>query len=257
MAEQNKKNQRPDAVPASLSVGSVEPKYKKGDHVWAKQPKELAGRTGYVMAVDTYRMMYEVTFGTEIWKMLEDDIELVDPATEEARQTVFERKDDADQPLLISPSPVFVSAYDIAHYDGPETEPDNAGRMTITALHGETPKGYRCPDIEAFYMWEPNGPGKGFTQSLTCRFHGSEPHFNHMLRFMCRRKAEYVILLPRPKKPFLFVGGSMTDIEIEGRSVEHQTFVMKYGCCIEPLPYYDGPLDIEDCTEPELMKKIY
>ena len=154
-------------------------------------------------------------------------------------------------------SPVFVSAYDIAHYDGPETEPDNAGLMTITALHGETPKGYRCPDIVSFYMWEPNGPGKGFTQSLICRFHGSEPHFNHMLRFMCSRKAEYVILLPRPKKPFLFVGGSMTDIEIERRSVEHQTFVMKYGCCIEPLPYYDGPLDIEYCTEPELMKKIY
>lgn len=72
-------------------------------------------------------------------------------------------------------SPVFVSTYDIAHYDGPETEPDNAGLMTITALHGETPKGYRCPDIVAFYMWEPNGPGKGFAQSLICRFHGTEP----------------------------------------------------------------------------------
>lgn len=99
MTEQNEKNQRPDAVPASLSVGAVEPKYKKGDHVWAKQPKELAGRTGYVMAVDTYRMVYVVTFGTEVWKMLEDDLELVDPATEEALQTVFECEDDADQPL--------------------------------------------------------------------------------------------------------------------------------------------------------------
>ena len=44
MTEQNKDNQRPDAVPASLSVDAVETKYKKGDHVWAKQPKELAGR---------------------------------------------------------------------------------------------------------------------------------------------------------------------------------------------------------------------
>lgn len=44
MTEQNKKNQRPDAVPASLSMGAEETKYKKGDHVWAKQPKELAGR---------------------------------------------------------------------------------------------------------------------------------------------------------------------------------------------------------------------
>lgn len=99
MTRQNKDNQRPDAVPASLSVGAVETKYKKGDHVWAKQPKELAGRTGYVRSVDTYRMVYEVRFGTEMWKMLEDDLELVDPATEETRQTVFEREDDADQPL--------------------------------------------------------------------------------------------------------------------------------------------------------------
>ena len=67
--------------------------------MWAKQPKELAGRVGYVRAVDTYRMIYEVKVGTEIWKILEDDLELVDPATEEVRQTAFEREDNADQPL--------------------------------------------------------------------------------------------------------------------------------------------------------------
>ncbi len=99
MAEQNKDKQRPDAVPASLSVGAVETKYKKGDHVWDKQPKELAGRTGYVMNIDTLTMNYEIKFGTEIWIVPESDLELCDPATEEARQTVFEREDDADQPL--------------------------------------------------------------------------------------------------------------------------------------------------------------
>ena len=82
MTKQNKENQRPDAV---------EPLFKKGDHVWARQPKELAGRTGYVRAVDTYRMVYEVTFGTERWEMLEDDLELVDPATEEANQPLTEQ----------------------------------------------------------------------------------------------------------------------------------------------------------------------
>ena len=100
MTEQNKENQRPDAVPVSADAARGKaPKFKKGDHVWAKRSKELAGRTGYVRAVDTYRMVYEVTFGTERWELLEDDIELVGPATEEARQTVFEREDDADQPL--------------------------------------------------------------------------------------------------------------------------------------------------------------
>lgn len=87
------------AAQPAIAQAAKAPKYKKGAHVWAKRPKELAGRTGYVRAVDTYRMVYEVTFGTERWELLEDDLELVDPATEEARQTVFEREDDADQPL--------------------------------------------------------------------------------------------------------------------------------------------------------------
>lgn len=133
MTKQNKKNQRPDAVPASLSVGAVEPKYKKGDHVWAKQPKELAGRTGYVRAVDTYRMVYEVAFGTEVWKMLEDDLELVDPATEEARQTVFEREDDADQPLTEQ------SAYD-EYQERSKTSGDRAEQLAwamIALLAGQ------------------------------------------------------------------------------------------------------------------------
>lgn len=99
MTEQNKDNQRPDAVPASLSVGTVETKYKKGDHVWAKQPKDLAGRTGYVMGIDTCRIEYDVRFGTEMWIVPESDLKLVDPATEEVRQTVFEREDNTDQPL--------------------------------------------------------------------------------------------------------------------------------------------------------------
>ena len=99
MKEQNKENQRPDEVSASLSAGAVEPKFKKGDHVWAKQPIELAGRTGYVNHFDTYHMVYEVKFGSELWQMVESDLELVDPAMEEARQTVFKREDDADQPL--------------------------------------------------------------------------------------------------------------------------------------------------------------
>jgi hypothetical protein len=96
MTEKNKDNERPDAVPASLSVGAVKPKYKKGDHVWAKQPKELTGRVGYVMNIDTLRMWYEVRFDTEMWVVPESD--LVSNA-EEVRQPVFEREDDTGQPL--------------------------------------------------------------------------------------------------------------------------------------------------------------
>jgi len=97
--KQNKKNERPDAVPASLSAGAVEPKFKKCDHVWAKQPKELAGRTGYVVNVYKPCMNYEVRFGTEVWTVHESELELVDQSPEEAHQPVFECKDDANQPL--------------------------------------------------------------------------------------------------------------------------------------------------------------
>lgn len=154
-------------------------------------------------------------------------------------------------------SPVFVSKYDIVNIGEPETLADDAGRIDITALHGKTLLGYRCEDIKAMYQWSPNGKGNGFSQTLMCRFYGSEPHFNHMMRFMCRRDAEYAILLPRYKAPYLVIGAGCGEIEIAQRSVEHQTFVMECGCSYVPLPYYNGQIDIEDCTEPELMKAIY
>lgn len=154
-------------------------------------------------------------------------------------------------------SPVFLSMYGIGHFGEPETLADNAGRIAITGLHGATLQGYRCEDIKATYQWCPNGRGKGFTQTLMCRFDGSEPHFNHMMRFMCSRDPEYIIMLPRDKEPYLVLGNSYGDIEIAARSVEHRTFVIEYGYALVPFLFYDGPLDIKDCTEPELMKAIY
>lgn len=74
----------PDEVPASVATSIPTPKFKVGDHVWAKQPKELAGRTGYVTAVDTRSMMYDVRYGSDMWKVREVDLELVNnPATSE------------------------------------------------------------------------------------------------------------------------------------------------------------------------------
>ena len=99
MTKQNKKNERPDEVSASLSAGAVEPKFKKGDHVWSKHLKALAGRTGYVNAINFYRREYDVVFDNEVYIIPEDDLELVDPATEEAHQPVFEREDEVNQPL--------------------------------------------------------------------------------------------------------------------------------------------------------------
>ena len=154
-------------------------------------------------------------------------------------------------------SPVFVSKYDLAGYDGPDTEPETTGRMTFRGLHGEPVKGYRCQDIEAFYQWTPNGPGKGWTHELMCRFTGGEPQFNHMMRFLQNREPEYFVLWPRKDKPYVVVGNEYHDIEIANRSVEHQTFVLQHVYGLAPFQYYEGELQVVDCTEYELMEKLY
>lgn len=156
-----------------------------------------------------------------------------------------------------SQHPIFVSTYDICNFGEPDTSVETAGRIDITGLYGKTLKGYRCCGIEAVYQWCPNGRRKGFSQELMCRFEGSEQHFNHMIRFMNNREAEYIILLLQPNNSYLVIGSRACDIEIASRSFDHHTFAMECDYSCFPRPYYDGPLNIVDCTEPELMKAIY
>ena len=82
-------DEAPDAVPPSVSAATWTPEFKIGDHVWAKFPKELAGRTGHIKAIDTLRMMYDVDYDGEIWRICEGGLVLVDPATEEIKEPVF------------------------------------------------------------------------------------------------------------------------------------------------------------------------
>ena len=89
-AERLKKKQE-DMIAQKTAIASVDatpyfdervtPKFKVGDHVWAKQPEELHGRTGYVKAVDTARKMYEVSYGADLFLVAEKDLELVNEDT--------------------------------------------------------------------------------------------------------------------------------------------------------------------------------
>ena len=90
----------PDAVPASETRPIAEPKFKTGDHVWAKSAKELAGRTGYVLSVDTYRMMYDVKYDDEIWRVQEADLEKVDPATEDYKSPILEAEEKRERYIV-------------------------------------------------------------------------------------------------------------------------------------------------------------
>ena len=57
------------------------PKFKEGDHVWAKKPEDLYGRTGHVVRVDAGKMMYDVRYGSELWTISEADLEPVNEGT--------------------------------------------------------------------------------------------------------------------------------------------------------------------------------
>ena len=82
------KKPKPDEVPVSVVVTeqATKPKFKAGDHVWAKTPVDLYGRTGYVKAFDARSMTYDVLYGTdEMWMVREADLELVN---EDAQKVV-------------------------------------------------------------------------------------------------------------------------------------------------------------------------
>lgn len=156
-------------------------------------------------------------------------------------------------------TPIFIPLSEIAAYPDPMEMPDNAGRLALKAK-GDTLHGYRCKDITSEYMWNPNGTGKGFTQTLMCRFAGSMANFNYMLRFIGNRFAgehRYVVLLPREDGTYCVFGNSFHDIDIADNRVEHQTFVLECAFQVVPFPYYNGPVDVTDCTGPELIDMLY
>lgn len=91
-------DEAPDVVPPSVAAATWTPEFKIGDHVWAKFPKELAGRTGYIKAIDTPHMMYDVDYDGEIWRICEGGLVLVDPATWEYKGPVFEPDEKHPEP---------------------------------------------------------------------------------------------------------------------------------------------------------------
>lgn len=78
-----------------------------------------------------------------------------------------------------------------------------------------------------------------------------------MMRFLQNREPEFFVLWPRKNKPYVVVGNEYHDIEIANRSVEHQTFVLQHVYGLAPFQYYEGELQVVDCTEYELMKELY
>ena len=151
-------------------------------------------------------------------------------------------------------SPIFVLLSDIAEYPNAVRDPEFDGRMDFQP---RTLTGYRCSEIEAMYNWEPNGPMKGFSQTLMCRFSGRVPHFNYMARIMMNSEPHYNVMLPHEDGTYLVIGNHASDIDMDLRMVEHQTFVIQCPYAPDPFPYFDGEVSVTDCNVPELMERLY
>ena len=152
-------------------------------------------------------------------------------------------------------NPIFIPLDGIETFPEPAWTPSDAGRIDLEPkpLHG-----YRCKDIVSEYMWHPNGPGKGFTQQLLCRHDGPDPQFNYMRRQLQNHEPRFIVLQPRPQKPYVVVGTlAYDDIELEPKAVEYQTFVMQCVYCLNPFPFYDGPVNVTDVTVLELMDALF
>ena len=154
--------------------------------------------------------------------------------------------------------PIFVPLDEIEQFPDPMEMPDDAGRLALKAK-GSVLHGFRCKDITSVCLWSSNGVWKGFKRSLLCRYDGSMPHFNFMLRAMNNWEDghNYIVLLPREDGLYVVFGNSFGELTLADSNTERQAFTLECPYQLVPFPYYDGTVEVIDCTGPELMKHLY
>lgn len=154
--------------------------------------------------------------------------------------------------------PIFIPLDEILSFPDPMEMPDNAGRLELKAKN-EKLHGYRCTNITSVCHWNSNGAYKGFARTLVCHYNGSMANFNFMLRAMNNVLDEhnYIVLLQRDGGPYVVFGNSFKDITLGSNRVDNQTFELECAYHLVPFPYYDGPVEVTDCTSPELMGHLY
>jgi hypothetical protein len=111
----------------------------------------------------------------------------------------------------------------------------------------------------------------GFKQHLVVKFHGSQQEFIHLIRTINNSyKAEYVILMSEAdelapilyrcrKRPYLIIGDCSDGFGLFLDSIDlmQMSFRLTFERVRVPFPYYDGPVEVTDCTEQELVKHLY
>lgn len=152
-------------------------------------------------------------------------------------------------------NPIFIPLNEIASIGHPDTTPYRSGLVDIKRKNRQL-NGYVDNCLTAEYMWESNGPGRGFTQTLACRYDAVFSHFNHLLRTLQNKHSSFVILLPKGDF-YIVVGWHFDDIGVKASSVRDQSFMLTCDYALVPFPYYDGIVNIHDCDAAELTDRLY
>jgi len=128
--------------------------------------------------------------------------------------------------------------------------------------------GVCCKQIEAVrYLFSYDQKGMGFKQHLVVKFHGSQQQFMHLIRTINNSyKAEYVILMSEAdelapilyrcrKRPYLIIGDCSDGFGLFLDSIDlmQMSFRLTFERVRVPFPYYDGPVEVTDCTMQELI----
>ena len=138
--------------------------------------------------------------------------------------------------------------------------------------NGDVIHGFCCKQIEAVrYLISYDRKGMGYKQHFVVKFHGSQQEFIHLIRSINNSyKAEYIILMSEvdelapifyrcKKRPYLIIGDCSDGcvLFLDSINLMQMSFRLTFERVRVPFPYYDGPVEVTNCTMQSLMKHLY
>lgn len=164
---------------------------------------------------------------------------------------------------------IFIPLSNIEYFPKPQRTKEDYDAVRLKGKGGVL-RGFRCQQLEAGnYSWRPNISGLGFRQSLIIGFHGPLEDYVGLFRTINNTQVGFIVfvagfnfpalLYSRCKhRPFLILGDCTAMIMLSPGTLPsgQMSFVLEYDRVRVQYPYYDGTVDVTDCTARELVEHI-
>lgn len=164
---------------------------------------------------------------------------------------------------------IFIPLSNIESFPKPERTKEDYDAVRLKGKGGVL-RGFCCKHLEAGdYSYCPDRLGLGFSQSLAIEYHGDAEDFIDLLRTINNIQADFIVFVAgttllypiryRCKhRPFLILGDctAMTTLSLGTLESNKMSFVLEADRVRVPYPYYDGTVEVIDCTTRELMEHL-